>query len=192
MKHKIMPLNWLMLILFLLPISSWGQKLGATFGFYDIRAESQGSNGATQSLALQRPGAYQLTAQFRLLDPLEIGVGYSLFYSRIIGGDMGFGPDISLIYFPFAAGGIQSWNEFGHSLKLQETLRPFIAGSFHQRQFQSVQTSYSGFGLQIGLEWNQNAKWGYLAKLSTQSLTGPNSLGFQFLDLSLGFQLYMD
>lgn len=192
MKLKMLPLKWLILLTLGWPAQSWGQKLGTTFGFYDIRAESESSTGATQSLALQRPGAYQLNAQFRLLDPLEIGVGYSLFYSRIIGGDMGFGPDISLIYFPFAAGSIQSWNEFGHSIKLIETLRPFIAGSFHQRQFQSVQTSYSGFGLQMGLEWNQNPKWGYLARVSSQSLTGPSSLSFRFLDLSFGFQLYMD
>lgn len=185
-------LKYLVLTIAILPSLAFGQKLGATFGFYDISAQAQSSTGATQSLALQRPGSYQLNAQFRLKEPLEISVGYCIFYSKIIGGDMGFGPDISLIYFPLAAGSSQAWNDFEHSLKLLETLRPFVAGSFHQRQFQSVQTSYSGFGLQVGLEWSQNQKWGYIAKASSQSLTGPSSLSFRYLDLSLGFQLYMD
>ena len=191
-----MPLKYLALLIALtsLIFTSMGQaqKISAHFGFYDIRAESQSSSGNTSVLALQRPGSYQLQAQFRLLEPLEIGIGYSLFYSKIIAGDMGFGPDISLIYFPKTAGSRQTWSQEGLSVKALENWRPFISGSFHQRQFQSIQTSYSGFGLQVGLEWAQNEQWGYVVKGGAQTLVGPGSLNFRFLDVNAGFQLYLD
>jgi hypothetical protein len=167
------------------------QKIGANFGYYDIQARSQ-NMGQIVSLSLARLGNYQLTGQFGVTHFLDLGVGYSIFYSRTLGGDMGFGPDIFLNYFPFSRNGNQHWSERGIQLSLHETIRPYLGIAFHQRQFQSVQTSYSGFGLQGGLEWAQSHEWGYHFKASFQNLIGPSSLNFRFMDISFGLQYYLD
>lgn len=167
------------------------QKVGANFGFYNIQAQSQ-SAGQTVSLNMARLGSYQLTGQFGITDSLDLGVGYSIFYSRTFGGDMGFGPDIFVNYFPFSQSGKRSWNDAGVKLNLHESLRPYVGLAFHQRQFQSVQTSYSGFGFHGGLEWAQSEEWGYHFRVSSQSLIGPGSLNFRLMDISLGLQYYFN
>jgi hypothetical protein len=185
-------MKWVVATLIInLALPVMAQKVGASFGYYNIQAESSNANG-TINLDLTRLGSYQLSAHFPMLDDLDLGVGYSIFYSRTFGGDMGFGPDIFVNYFPLSRNGRRVWNESGIRLFITDTLRPYFGLAFHQRQFQSVQTSYSGFGIQAGLEWAQSVQWGYHFKFSAQNLIGPSSLSFRFIDLSFGLQYYLD
>lgn len=170
--------------------NAWSQKISGLFGFYNIQAQSTNA-GNTVNLALSRLGNYQLMGHFEMLDSIDMGVGYSIFYSRTLGGDMGFGPDIFFNYFPVTKGSKKTWSGGNVTLISHEYVRPYVGIAFHQRQFQSVQTSYSGFGLQGGLEWSQTEEWGYHFKLGLQSLVGPSSLNFRFLDISAGFQFYL-
>jgi|GEM_PF-1492939 len=175
----------------------FAQKISLSAGAYNIEAESSASTSSTtvtgaRKVSLTRLGSYQLGAQFAVSDPFELGVGYSVFYSQTLGGDMGFGPDISLFYFPLNRGAPSINQAFeGTRISYYETLRPFAAFSFHQRQFQSVQTSYSGYGLSVGSEINWVKGRSLVMQFNYQNLMGPNSYTFQFTDFRLGIQWLM-
>lgn len=189
-----MPLKssfYLFCLLSFISLPVLANKISAQFGFYDIKAQALNS-GQTSTTSLTQLGSYQLSASFSLFDPIEVGAGYSLFYSKTVSGDMGFGPDLFLRYFPFVRGSKTTLEQEGVKLKMLEAYRPYVGFSFHQRQFQSVQTSYSGFGLSSGVEWMHDTQWGYLVHLNYQSLVGPDGMNFNFMDLGFGLQWYFD
>lgn len=163
-------------------------KLNLDVGYYNINAKSP-SGAASTDVRLSTPGVYSISGNFPILSQLELGVGYSVFFSQMISGDMGFGPDIYLYYFPMGAGSGYKQSEGSVFYSEIEKLRPFGYISFNQRQFQSVQSSYSGFGFGGGLEYQLDASRALRASLRSMSLVGPSQATFSYFDLLVGLQL---
>jgi hypothetical protein len=167
---------------------SWGQKINADFGFYSISAKGP-STSQSSGVNLSGPGSYSLSGQFSILPSFELGVGYTVFYSKFISGDMGLGPDLSAVWYPVNQGSGLAFNSQGLRYFEIQTWRPYAAISFHQRQFQSVESSYSGFGFSGGVEMQYSKETAFRATVRSMSLLGPAKSTFDYLDILIGLQL---
>lgn len=173
--------------------SLWAQKVNFDFGMFSINAEppqAAGSGTARANVSLSGPGAYSISGSLPIRPSLEVGVGYTIFYSQLISGDMGFGPDLNLIYFPMNEGSGLKFQSFDLRYTEIQKWRPFLQAAFHQRQFQSVDSAYSGFGFGGGVEtmWTDDKSW--RVTLRSMSLLGPSQSTFNYFDLMFGIQLH--
>lgn len=169
---------------------AWGQKLNFDFGYYTIEADPSSNTGSSDKIKLSGLGSYSLSGEFDLAGPFEIEVGYTVFFSKVVQGDMGFGPDFSLVYFPLNHGSYLKSESPQVQYREIEQWRPFADFSFHQRQFQSAQSSFSGFGAGAGLEYQYTTQTSLRAQLRSMSLIGPSSTKFNYTDLLIGLQLH--
>ena len=179
----------LIMVVFLLAAPAvWAQKVNFDFGMYTIKATPPtGSTGT--DITLSSPGAYSLSANFEIKQPFEIGVGYTVFFSKILSGDMGFGPDFYLYYFPFSEGSAVRVDTPAVQYREIQQWRPYGYMSFHQRQFQSAQSSYSGFGFGLGTEYQYTERLGLRGSVRQMTLAGPATAQFNYMDILLGIQL---
>lgn len=178
----------LLLVCLLAAPSVWAQKVNFDFGMYSIKATPP-TGSTTGDISLSSPGAYSLSANFEMKQPLEIGVGYTVFFSKGISGDMGFGPDFYLYYFPFSEGSAVRVDTPSVQYREIQQWRPFGYMSFHQRQFQSAQSSYSGFGFGLGTEYQYAERMAFRAVIRSMNLAGPSQATFNYFDTMLGVQL---
>jgi hypothetical protein len=178
-----------LILLLLTSLASWAQKVSVDMGFYSIKAVGP-SGSSSGTINLSSPGAYSLSAGFSIRPQIELSPGYTVFYSKIFRGDMGFGPDFYLHYFPLTtASGLRVSQNDVNYFEL-EHLRPFVSVSFHQRQFQSVQSSYSGFGFDLGSELQVSKATSMRVLMRTMSLAGPSGASMNYMDVMLGYQLH--
>lgn len=156
-------------------------KLDVLFGYFSLEAKTKEKNGKVNNF-----GSYQLTFRYAVTNYLEMAIGYSLIASKTFSGDFGFGPDIGLVYFPFtSANPIEATNQNIH-FRSYELYKPYLSGAFHQRQYQSIQSSYAGFGLGAGTEiyWKQNMSFN--TGIRYLPLGGPDGAISNELDLFFG------
>ena len=132
---------------FLMSSIAYASKFSLGAGFYNIDAETPNGQATLRNL-----GVYQLGFQYSILPSLELGVGYSVAMSNVVGGDLAFGVDLGVVYYPVTTSGETSWSTDSTLYGLKEIWRPYLGLSFHQRQFQAVQIGYAGFGLSVGTE----------------------------------------
>ena len=171
--------------------SSWAKKINFDFGFFNITAKPPSSSGSAArkgTLSLSGPGAYSLSGSIPVLPSLELGAGYTIFYSDFISGDMGFGPDFFVSWFPLNEGSGSSVEAYDLKYYEIQKFRPFVHASFHQRQFQSSDSSFSGFGFGGGLEMSLDANKSVRATLRSMSLVGSSQSTFDYMDVLIGFQ----
>lgn len=164
----------------------WASKINIDFGYYTMKAESPSVAGT--SVSVNSLGSYSLSGNIPLAGNWELGLGYTVFFSKIYKGDMGFGPDFSIFYFPFNAGSGFEHMDRNVVYSEIEYLRPFAGLSFHQRQFQSIQSSYSGFGIAIGLEYQILRETAVRAQIKNQNLQGPSNTVMKWMELMVGLQ----
>lgn len=144
-------------------------KLDIMGGYFSLKAKTKEKAGNVSNL-----GAYQMNFRYAVAHYLEIGIGYSLIASKTFSGDFGFGPDIGLVYFPFtSANPIEATSSNVHFVSY-EVYKPYLTGAFHQRQYQSIQSSYAGFGFGAGSEiyWKRNMS--FKLELRYLPLAGPD------------------
>lgn len=143
--------NLCLCFLLCLSLPAQARKFNVKFGAFDITAKTSEQSGNLSNL-----GAYALSFQQELGDQLEASFGYSVMMSEVVGGDLAFGLDIGLNYFPFSflRGKKTATSQF--TLSQKELWRPYIGVNFSERRFQSVESNYAGFGLSIGTERQLN------------------------------------
>lgn len=166
------------------------QKINFDFGVYTLSATPPSDSTNTSSVKISSPGIYSVSANFEMRPQFEIGVGYSVFLSKGFTGDLGFGPDFMGYYFPFAPGSELKTKTSIVEYREIEHFRPFGYLSFHQRQFQSVQSSYSGFGIGGGAEIQWKPEIGFRALFRMMSLAGPSGAKTTYMDFIGGLQLH--
>lgn len=159
-------------------------NLALSGGVYSLAAKVQG-----REIKIAGPGSYAITWFRPLLDRIDLMFGYSLMMSEIIGGDMGYGPDIGFAWYPISRSEpIESRSE-NVTLRIDEQWRPFVSGQFIQRQFQSVQSSYSGFHLSAGTFYRWNDGYSLMGQFRFGALSGPNGATATETNLLFGISL---
>ncbi len=160
-----------MLCVLLFSNCAWSKgKLDFMFGGYGINAQTGSASGSLSGI-----GLYLISYRYALQPSLEVGLGYSLSATKTIGGDLEYGPDLSLAYFPMTSTASESFEE-GEVHYISSTYwRPYVEASFHQRQYQSTATSYAGFGAGFGAEYQINERWSVKMAFRYLALTGPSN-----------------
>lgn len=158
-----------------------GSKFDIMTGFFSISAKTDQTSGNLSGF-----GSYRFTYHYRLVDNLDLDAGYSLFLSRGISGDMGYGPDFGFSYYPFTAGGLIRASTKNVTYESMELWRPYVGLSFHQRQFQSVNSAYAGFGGSVGTNYRYSDQIDLKTELRLQTLTGPNKASATETELFFG------
>lgn len=156
-------------------------KLDIATGFYSLTGKTKTSSGSKSGI-----GAYRIGYRRSISPRVDLGLGYNLLYSSIVGGDAAFGLDVGLTYFPFGLSGMETYERNGQRLVLQPDFRPFVGFSFNQRNVQSVQTSYSGFGIAVGAEKTWNGSTSLTTTLRYNTLSGSKSATATIIDFLVG------
>ncbi len=173
---------WLALTLLGLPSPALAGKVDVGFGFFSLSARSGGRTiGSLQNL-----GSYRVGYRQPMGSHFELGVGYSLIMSRIIGGDLAFGLDVSASYYPLTQNSEVQWSAQGKSFNITELWRPYFSVSIHQREFQSVQIGYAGFGGALGVERWLSGPWHLHSEARCVVLFGAKETSATEIDLTLG------
>lgn len=157
-------------------------KFDISVGYFSFNAKTQLAQVSKKNI-----GTYDLDYRYPVNDYLEMGFGYSLLMTNTFGGDMSFGPNIELLTYPLTTPGKVSYYSEKASLEIFEKIRPYAGVSFHQRQFESIQSSYAGFGFIAGTEYWLTSKYGIKAQFRMISLSGPQSSSASQTDVSLGY-----
>lgn len=166
-------------------------KLNFDLGFFSINATPPANSGLN-NISLAAPGVYSLSGSFEVQPSIEVSVGYSILFSKTFTGDMGFGPDVMLNYFPFTrASGFQAGTETAQYSEI-EKLRPYVMVGFHQRQFQSAQSAFSGFGFGAGSEYQWDEKLSLRVSVRMMNLLGPSEAKFNYFDANVGVQMHFN
>lgn len=145
MKAKLRSLILITCAFTALPAQAY--KLDFMVGGFSLSAETSNGSGSKSNL-----GAYKFTYAIPVTGNLDFGLGYTLIFSDIFTGDASFGLDLEATYFPFSPSAPVDLSTKNTSVRLTEIWSPFVAGGYHQRQFQSVQTQYNGFSGAVGIE----------------------------------------
>lgn len=164
---------------------AWANKLNFDGGFFSINATPP-KNLNLDPISLSGFGNYSLSGAITVLPSVEIGAGYSVFFTKVLSGDMGFGPDFQANWYPFSYVG--PWESKGPRVSYLEIdrYRPFLDLSFHQRQFQSAQSAFSGFGAGGGLERQWSEKISLRATFRMMNLLGPEGATFKATEVMFG------
>ncbi|MFK8139285.1 MAG: hypothetical protein AB8E15_13075 [Bdellovibrionales bacterium] len=173
--------KWLSLVLVLLSTQAFAGKMDLGFGFYSLEAKTSSASGSSANL-----GLYRANYAMDLTRNLDFNVGYTLIMSNIVGGDLGYGFDFGVSWYPLGPSAPIMGGVEGLFVKIEPTYRPFVELSFHQRQFQSVQSSYAGFGIALGAERDFTDSYDLKASARFISLDGPSGSSASELSLSFG------
>lgn len=159
-------------------------KLDLMFGYFLMTARTTQGTGGLNGI-----GVYSLRYRHPILSKLEVGIGYSVLMSRGIGGDLSFGFDFSASYYPITQVGPVEVTAPETTVVIEELWRPYVSASFHQRQFQSTQTGYAGFGLAAGTEYHLYGPLNLKGE-ARLILLGARSASITQIDLLIGASLH--
>lgn len=128
-------------------------------------------------------GSYRFAYKHPILSQFELDFGYSLIATDTIGGDLAFGLDIGVNYFPLSMNGQLRAEDGGSVVVISQRWRPLVGISFNQRNFQSTSSQYAGGGLKIGTEyqWRENLSFTAIARYITMG--GPNQSSANQIDM---------
>lgn len=153
-------------------------------GFFMLSATNSRGSSSISNL-----GSYQISYRMPIRLQMEFQLGYSLMASKTIGGDLGYGPDLGLLYFPMTLASAAVGRGENIEIESSEFFRPYIAGAFHQRQYQSTQSSYAGFSFTGGSEYLLRPGFSLRGELRYLRLIGPSNSTANQIDFLAGFSV---
>jgi hypothetical protein len=134
-----------------LPSLALADKFDVSLGYFNLTAQQTGTGG-TKSGNASSLGLYQFLYRHQFYQSIEVGLGYTVMASKGFGGDLGYGVDLGIYYFPFCPAETETVHAESSTAVFTPIWRPYVTAGFYQRQFQAVQTGYAGAGIGIGVE----------------------------------------
>ncbi|MCB0364479.1 MAG: hypothetical protein H6624_03525 [Bdellovibrionaceae bacterium] len=150
-----------------LSFSASASKLDIMAGWFSISAKT--NSGSSE---LSNFGAYRINYFIPVFRQLDLTVGYSLLMSDTFGGDLGYGVDGGVTYYPVSGSTPVKAAAENSRMVIDSLWRPYIGLGFSQRQFQSVQSTYAGFSMYGGVERSLMREFDFKAELRIVELQG--------------------
>jgi opacity protein-like surface antigen len=160
-------------------------KFDISLGYFDLTAQQTGSTGSKSGNASSL-GLYQFLYRHQFTESIEVGLGYSVMASSGIGGDLGYGVDLGIYYFPFTPAEAETIRVENSIAVLTPVWRPYVTAGFYQRQFQAVQTGYAGAGAGVGVERALSGSFALRAEARYIKLSGTTTSTANTTDLMFG------
>ncbi len=178
-----MKIRQLVFFILMLPSLSFAAgKIDILAGVFSINASSTSASSSVSNV-----GAYMLDYRMSFWSKFDLLIGYSIDASKTIGGDLAFGPDFGVLYFPITNSDVIKAANDNVSVEFQDHIKPYIGGSFHQRQYQSTNSTYAGFGGSIGSEFNYWKTFSIRAEVRDVLFAGPSNAKANEIDAFVGF-----
>ncbi len=171
------------LVNFVFAINAMAGKVELSIGGYSFSASNSSNNTSSSFSGF---GSYRIAYRTSILNSYEIDLGYSLLATDGIGGDLSFGFDLGLNYYPFTQSGSIMASAPGANAIFSSIWRPHIGASFNQRNFQSIGSQYAGFGIKAGLEYQMTDQFSLIGTMRYLILGGPNLSSASQLDFLFG------
>ena len=171
----------ILIVCFFISFNGYGQKITLMMGGYSFSAQT-----STKKAQLTNIGSFSFEYAIPVKSQFEFFFGYTLNLEGGLSGDIAYGLDIGTKYFPFQWTNDISASSSEFSLSIQEKMRPYFGLSFHQRQFQSIHTSYAGFGLTAGLEYRLLKNINLSFTIRSLSLSGPDKASASIIESLVG------
>ncbi len=185
MQLKQLNIQSILLILLLCVSNAHAGKFDVAAGYFDFSATTKQKSGSVNAF-----GSWHIAYRHQILSSFEAKVGYSILMTGIIGGDASYGVDIGFNWFPLTHSQSLTTKTDRVQFDSTQVWRPFIGLSFHQRQFQAVQSSYGGFGGELGVERSINSRLSGRLSARYINLSGPSSATATELDFLTGLTFH--
>ncbi|WP_132323321.1 hypothetical protein [Pseudobacteriovorax antillogorgiicola] len=143
-------------------------EIGATLGYFNIKSTT--SAGDTN---LANLGHFRLVYEIPFMNRFSVKPSYSLYLLGIDSSDIGYGFDLEFNYYPFTFNRPMKLGQNSLNFMSAEKLRPFVGLSFHQRQYQSIQSNYAGIGITFGAQYQYSREFRFVSGLTVISMKGP-------------------
>ena len=170
-KIQIVMFNVLRSLMFLLfCFSSSAAHIGLSDGFYSVNATVNGNETSISSF-----GSYRVSLMQEITPYFSLNLGYSLLLENINGGDTSYGFDLGVNYFPISLNSDETTRVGNVDIKIIQKWSPFVGIGFYQRQYQSIQSGYSGFGLNGGAIYAYKKRFDLFGEIRYVMLNGPVS-----------------
>ncbi len=166
---------------------AFANSFNSTMGYYSITAET-----SVGKQTLQNFGVYRFIYDIDVAQHFSFRPSYSLYtISGSDGLEFGYGTDIEFSYLPLTRNGAMSFQSPSVSWQTYEIFQPYVSLSFHQRQYQSIQSNYAGLGFQAGTTYQLSRSIRLMAYMATIYLNGPLSSRVSEFQLAggIGMQL---
>ncbi len=167
LKRKLLNSIFIIFFTFFSVGTLYAKKLDLLCGVFNLSAEKDGIEGNAAGL-----GAYRISYFHNLKIDIELGVGYSVIMSDIVGGDLEYGLDLLVNYFPLTPALNKVFKGLHNSVLVQDLWRPYVGVGFYQREVQSVKVSYVGFGVRCGSEYRLDKNMYLKGEFSFITLAG--------------------
>ena len=154
-----------------LPINSFAGKLDLMAGYFNLEAEVGDQSGSVATV-----GAYRVSyAQPLFSEKIDLELGYTLLMSNTFGGDLAYGIEAGINFFPFTPSESYEGRSKNAALEIKPIWRPFVGTGFSQRQAQSTNSGYAGFGFLVGVERSIENYFDIKGLVRYSLLSGPRS-----------------
>lgn len=173
-------MKWLLSFLLLI-VNSYGGNLGVMTGYFSLDSKSSKASNKVSSV-----GSYRFFYHHEVRPNLTADLSYTILFEKGIGGDSSYGFDIGLNYFPFSSSSSTSKKIDNVQIKVEPKYSPFFGVGYHQRQYQSISTAYSGPGLKGGTTYSYNKNLNLIGEARYILLSGPSDAEAVETSLSIG------
>lgn len=160
-------------------------KLDTLFGYYSLNAETNTGSGKLAAL-----GVYNFYVRKSFVPQFDFGIGYTLQMSKSFYGDVSYGPDLGFYYFPISNATPLFANYSTTRFQLNEAYKPYVGFNFHQRNYQSAKSSYAGFSLVAGCEFDIGLTFSLNSQIRYLNLNGPQDSKIQDFNLLGGLTFW--
>lgn len=143
---KLMKLTLFAFLIFVQATPSIAGAFNADAGYYSLEART--SNGTAK---LENIGVYRLAYEMNVSNHISFRPGYTLYALGTSYSDLGYGLDIEGVFYPLTNTRTERFHEGGVNWEYRGFWHPYTILSFHQRQYQSIQSTYAGLGIGFGV-----------------------------------------
>ncbi|WP_372655003.1 hypothetical protein [Halobacteriovorax sp.] len=155
-------------------------KFGLTTGYYSLSSKSTTSAASVSSIS-----SYNLFYFHEIRPNIVADISYSILYEKVMGGDSSYGFNIGVNYFPFQTA-TESVTLDNVQIKSSSHFSPFVGLGFHQRQYQSIRSAYSGPGIKVGTIYGLRRSFDLIGEFRYIRLSGPVSTTATESSLNVG------
>lgn len=167
MEKPLLKINLLSLVLVFFSFAAQASKVDLLFGMFSLNATSPTGDTSVGGL-----GSYRVAYGHSVYDKFDLALGYTVNMTNTISGELAYGLDVGINYFPFTFSSSQEFKKDSTAISMEEIWRPYVGLNFNQRQFQSIRNSYAGFGLCFGTEYMLSKRYSLKGELRYISLSG--------------------